>query len=139
MKRLNLVRVTEYEGATFGVLSIDGEPLFTTCEDPWVDNERQISCIPQGRYRIRKHTSPRYGVCFRVDDVPERTHILIHAGNTSDDTKGCILLGTSFGSLGGKPAIMQSKPAINRFMERMGADTEAELVIVSAYGGGRVH
>jgi hypothetical protein len=138
MKRLTLVRVTEYNGGTFGVLSIDGEPLCVTCEDPWRDNERKISCIPEGRYKIRKHTSPRYGVCFRVDDVPERTHILVHAGNTSDDTLGCILLGTSFGSLGGKPAIVQSKPAVSRFMERMGSDTEAELSIVSAYGGGRV-
>lgn len=138
MKRLKLVRITEYNGGTFGVLLIDDEMICVTCEDPWRDNERKISCIPEGRYKIRKHTSPTFGVCFRVDDVPERTNILIHAGNTSDDTLGCILLGTSFGSLRGKPAIIQSKLAVARFMERMGSDTEAELFIISVYGGGRV-
>lgn len=139
MKRLTLVRVTEYNGATFGVLTLDGAPLCVTLEDPWRDNERQISCIPQGRYKIRKHTSPKYGLCFRVDDVPERSHILLHAGNTSKDTLGCILLGMHYGSLGGEPAILQSKTAVREFMLRMGSDTEAELTIISAYGGGRVH
>lgn len=139
MKQIRLVRVTEYNGATLGVLCIDDEPLVVTLEDPWRDNERQISCIPQGRYKVRKHTSPKYGVCFEVDGVPERSHILIHAGNTSKDTQGCVLLGMYYGSLGREPAIRQSKVAVKAFMEKMGADTEAELVVISAYGGGRVH
>lgn len=139
MKRLRLIRVTEYEGATFGVLSIDDEPLFVTCEDAWRDNERQISCIPQGRYTITRHRSPKFGLCFHVDDVPERSDILVHAGNTSEDTLGCILLGMLYGSLEGQPAIRQSKIAMARFMERMGADLKAELTIISVYGGGRVH
>jgi hypothetical protein len=110
-----------------------------TLEDAWRDNERQISCIPQGRYTIKLHRSPRFGLTYQVVDVPERSQILFHAGNTHKDTNGCILLGLQFGRSGTDTAILASKSAFLKFLELMGNTPEAELVVIDAYGGGRVH
>jgi len=139
MRQLRLVRVTECNGATLGVLCLDDSPEFVTLEDAWRDNERQISCIPQGRYKVKLHRSPRFGVVYRVEDVPQRSDILIHAGNTHKDTHGCILLGMQFGKLGSNSAILASRSALVQFMEKMGNTPEAQLVVIDAYGGGRVH
>ena len=139
MKQLRLVRVTEYNGATLGVLCIDGSAELVTLEDAWRDNERQISCIPVGRYKIKLHRSPRFGLTYHVVDVPERTQILFHAGNTHKDTHGCILVGLQFGKVGTESAILASKSAFQKFMELMRNTPEAELIVIDAYGGGRVH
>jgi hypothetical protein len=139
MKRLRLVRVSEHSGATMGVLCIDDMPEFVTLEEAWRDNERNISCIPVGRYKLRPKVSPSRGRVWQVMNVPERDHILIHAGNTHKDTQGCILVGMQFGVLESEAAILASKSAFQRFMTLMAGTPEAELVIIDAYGGGRVH
>lgn len=129
MKELRLSRIAETDGATLGVLSVDGRPLFVTLEDPWKDNARQVSCIPDGEYTIRRHTSPKFGLCYSVDNVPNRSHILLHAGNTSDDTQGCILVGLQFGELKGRPAILRSKDAMVLLLARLAKDETAKLTI----------
>lgn len=139
MKLLRLVRVTEHNGATMGVLCIDGSPEVITLEDAWRNNEKMISCIPIGRYKVKLHKSPKFGTTYKVMDVPERSEILIHAGNTHKDTHGCILVGLQFGKVGTEPAILASKSAFLKFMELMGNAPEAELIVIDAYGGGRVH
>jgi len=139
MKQLRLVRVTEYNGATMGVLCIDDSPEMVTLEDAWRYNETKVSCIPVGRYKMKLHKSPKFGVTYQVMDVPERSHILFHAGNTHKDTHGCILLGLQFGKVGKETAILASRSAFLKFMELMGNTPEAELIVIDAYGGGRVH
>lgn len=47
-------------------------------ELPNLDNQRQISCIPEGTYTIIKHKSPKFGDCLWIQDVPNRSGILIH-------------------------------------------------------------
>jgi hypothetical protein len=136
---LKIVRVTEHDSATFGVMMVGDKPEFVTLEESWRDNERMVSCIPQGRYKIKLHRSPKFGLCYKVMDVPERSEILIHVGNTNADTTGCILLGQRFGPVGDRYGISGSKLAMTRFMQLMSGISEADLVIISAYGGGRVH
>lgn len=139
MRQLRLVRVSEHDGATLGVLCIDDVPEFVTLEDAWRDNERQISCIPVGRYTVKPKISPKFGSTFEVVDVPERSHILFHAGNTHKDTNGCILLGLQFGKVGSEAAILASRSAFLQFLQKMAGTKEAQLIVIDAYGGGRVH
>ena len=139
MKTLRLIRVTEHAGATFGVLCIDEAPEFLTVEDAWRSNETKVSCIPVGRYKIIRHKSPRFGNVYKVLDVPEREHILIHAGNTHRDTEGCILLGMQYGKIGSDSSILASRAAFLQFIKIMEDTPEAQLLIIDAYGGGRVH
>jgi len=71
-----------------------------TLELPWKDNQRNISCIPEGEYEVELYDSPSHGPgTFHLKDVPGRTYILIHAGNYTRDTAGCVLVGNRFADL----------------------------------------
>jgi len=64
-----------------------------TLELPWLQNQRQISCIPLGMYIVSHTFSIRFGRCLKIVNVSGRDGILIHSGNFSSQTKGCILVG----------------------------------------------
>ncbi len=64
-----------------------------TKEPPWKGNQKNISCIPEREYNVVPHTSPKYGFCLMVENVPNRSYILFHWGNYYDETEGCILVG----------------------------------------------
>ena len=68
-----------------------------TLERPWIFNERKVSCIPTGTYLVKRHISPKFGQCFKIQDVKGRSDILIHSGNVVADTIGCVLVGLSSG------------------------------------------
>lgn len=70
-----------------------------TLERPWIFNERKVSCIPTGTYLVKPHISPKFGKCFKIQDVKGRSDILIHSGNVVADTIGCVLVGLSSGSV----------------------------------------
>lgn len=127
--KLLLTRIGEFKDATYGVLSVNGRPYFATLEDAWRDNERMVSCIPKGTYKIRRHQSPKFGECFIVLNVPGRSQILFHAGNTHIDTHGCILLGLGFVLEGPNGGIISSRAAMQKFMSLLNDTDEAELEI----------
>lgn len=114
-----LARVAETDRGVFGVL-LDpaGFPLCVTLENEWKGNARNISCIPDGRYRVVKHNGAKYRDVWRLEDVPGRTAILIHAGNTVKDTEGCILVGRSFAGHG----VADSRVALNALRKRLPHD-----------------
>ncbi len=123
-RELVLKRIAHNGNGTFGVLLEDGHPFAVTLENQWRDNARDISCIPAGTYICQRVQSPRFGDTFEVMAVPNRSYILFHSGNTEDDTRGCILLGKSYGSLKGKTAILTSRLTVQSFMKRLeGKDT----------------
>lgn len=66
-----------------------------TLELPWKDNERRVSCIPEGEYEVIKHISPKFGECFWIQDVPNRSEILIHVSNYVRELLGCVAVGKS--------------------------------------------
>lgn len=131
---LRLVRVAEHNGATLGTLAFDGLPELVTLENAWRQNKRVISCIPPGTYKIKRKVSPRFGLTYEVCNVQGRTHILFHVGNTHVDTSGCILVGGRYGTIRGESAVLNSRVAMQRFMERLKDHPEAVLTIVDATG-----
>ncbi len=106
--RLKLERIAHTEHGTFGVMS-GGEFWAYTCEDPWLDNEANISCIPLGVYTVVRHPTEKHPQGWLLTNVPERYAIMIHPGNNTDDTQGCILLGDSLGVIFGRWSVMNSK------------------------------
>lgn len=107
---LNLKRIFKGENYTIGRLSIDGEYFCDTLEDPVRDMDSiddkipMKTAIPAGRYRVSMSIiSPKYskrksyawckGIIPRLLNVPFFDGILIHIGNTAEDTSGCILVG----------------------------------------------
>jgi hypothetical protein len=94
---LLLIRDTFTKESTIGKLFINGESFCDTLENPYINNERNISCIPEGQYKVRlrlpRESATRDYLHLLVQDVPNRSYILFHIGNTAADTSGCILVG----------------------------------------------
>ena len=94
---LLLIRDTFSENSVIGELFLNGERMCDTLENPWLDNQRNISCIPEGEYKVRlrlaRESASRDYLHLLVQDVPNRDWILFHRGNTAKDTRGCILVG----------------------------------------------
>jgi len=97
MINLLLIRDTFTEESTIGELFLDGERICDTLERPYFNNQRNISCIPEGEYPVRlrlpRESATRDYLHLLVQDVPNRDWILFHRGNTAKDTSGCILVG----------------------------------------------
>lgn len=82
------------DDCTLGILKCGAYRCFTL-ELPDLNNQKNISCIPAGVYKSKKHVSPKNGKVIEIQDVPNRTHIQIHAGNYTRQIQGCILVGDS--------------------------------------------
>ncbi|EDM66157.1 hypothetical protein PE36_00130 [Moritella sp. PE36] len=91
--------------ATFGQLFVNGRHFAYSLELEWVNNAKNISCIPAGTYDLRWHSSPKFGMVLALYNLnlgvtlngnSQRTYVYFHAGNTTADTTGCILLGKSW-------------------------------------------
>ena len=104
--KLEVKRVYLGDTYTIGKLSIDGDYFCDTLEDKVRDLnkngkldefEQKVygkTAIPYGTYKVVYNFSPRFKKQLpRLLDVPNFDGVLIHAGNTSEDTSGCILLG----------------------------------------------
>ena len=97
MINLLLIRNTFSKKSTVGELFLNGEKICDTLENSWQDNQRNISCIPEGVYPVRlrlpRESATRDYLHLLVQEVPNRDWILFHRGNTAKDTSGCILVG----------------------------------------------
>lgn len=81
-----------------GELHVPGFHTYATIERPWRGNERNISCIPEGVYQCKPFSGRRFKNVWQLMDVPDRTYILIHAGNWAKDVQGCIAVGKALSS-----------------------------------------
>jgi len=84
----------------------DGVLICKTMELQWKDNQRSISCIPEGKYLVTKEQpippndpsgrkARSYGH-FRIQNVPKRSGILVHRITYVKDLEGCIGVGGRF-------------------------------------------
>jgi len=129
MKALVLLRTEQTETETRGILLHEYKHLCYTLELPWVGNRTDLSCVPPGRYWMRPHISARHGRTLEVLSVPGRSGILIHPGNTTRSTEGCILPGQKTGLLDGRPAVLESRAAMTDILEAWGDCVQGTLLI----------
>lgn len=96
---LHVIRTRIGARSTLGELIIAGEPDRPFCytledqvrEGPKVPKQ---TAIPAGRYRVDMTMSTRFKMVLPILlAVPGFDAIRIHAGNTAEDTEGCILVG----------------------------------------------
>jgi|SRR5271163_3036004 len=113
-----LVRQPSTANGTLGeMFNPDGSRLCFTMELPWDDNTPDQSCIPDGTYNCVPHNSPAHPGTWQVENVPGRSEILIHTGNTEKDSLGCIIVGQTTGTLNGLPAVLLSKAALTEMQQ----------------------
>lgn len=104
--KLELKRRFLGESYTIGSLSIDGKKFCDTLEDKVRDlnkngvfdgDEKKVyaeTAIPYGTYDIVVDYSPKFKQELpRLKNVKHFEGILIHSGNTAEDSAGCILVG----------------------------------------------
>lgn len=131
---VELIRLEEnYEHGTFGALKLNKELFCWTLEPRDEENAANISSIPAQQYDCGRYSSLRYPGTFQVLNVPGRSRILFHPGNTDDDTAGCILLGETLGKLQGVRAVLNSCRTFRRFMAMLEEFDEFTLTIREVY------
>lgn len=121
---LTLQRKWPRDGYIIGNLLVDGKKLCHTLEPP---RHRNHPCIPAGRYKVVVNYSPKYKKNMpRLLDVPGRSGILIHTGNTAADTLGCILVGENL--VVGK--VLNSRATFNKLFPLIQAADECYINVV---------
>ena len=107
--KLKLIRTNSSKNSTNGLLyDITSDPEFmcyTLEDEPREIKVKYMTCISAGEYTLGLKTHGRlhdkYQFRFpelhvgmiELLDVPNFTDILIHCGNTNEDTSGCLLVG----------------------------------------------
>jgi hypothetical protein len=82
-----------YKDFTIGMCSLN-DFNFVSLELPDLDNQKNISCIPEGTYWAKKRISPGKGYeVIELLNVPNRTYIQAHYGNYTRQLLGCQLYG----------------------------------------------
>lgn len=122
--KLTLKRIALRQTYTIGKLYIDDVYFCDTIEDTVRDinkngkfdnGEKKVhskTAIPYGIYEIKWTYSPRFKKYTpQLMNVPSFEGIRIHAGNTSADTEGCLILGEN--KQVGK--VLNSRATINKF------------------------
>lgn len=108
------------EERTLGKLYINNEFFCDTIEDKYRDlsKEKKVygkTCIPFGTYKVIINMSPKYGRLMpRLLDVPHFEGILIHSGNTEQDSAGCVICGKRSGQ-----KVINSRDTFNRLFNRL--------------------
>ena len=100
----------------------DNEKIVFECktlELPDKSNKRNISRIPKGKYRCILRYSEKFQWHYHVENVKDRTWILIHFGNTYNDIRGCILLGSDFKDINndGSLDVINSKQTLSYLLD----------------------
>ena len=121
--KLTLNRIALRQTYTIGKLYIDGKYFCDTLEDTVRDTnksgkfdngEKKVkgkTAIPYGTYEIKWTYSPRFKKYTpQLMNVPSFEGILIHSGNTSKDTEGCILVGENKK----KGMVLNSRATVNK-------------------------
>lgn len=134
MKHATLIRSSSTDEGTFGMLTLDNGRDMHTLELPWRNNAVGHSCIPPGKYLCEMVNSPSKGAVYGVQNVPGRSHVLIHAANFAGDKimgwvselEGCIAPADSVGVL--------RNP--NGNAQRAGLQSKRALFDLMAWGNG---
>ena len=105
--KIAIKRVHLQPGYAVGEITVDGEKMGFTLEDEVREQPGQPvkswkvsgkTAIPSGKYRVHISVSTRFRRLLPLLlEVPGFTGVRIHPGNSSVDTEGCILIGSTWG------------------------------------------
>ena len=121
--KITLKRIALKDTYTIGKLYINGEYFCDTLEDKVRDLNKNGVCdngekkiygqtaIPYGTYNVKWTYSNKFKKYMPlIENVPSFAGIRIHAGNSSADTQGCVLVGEN--KAVGK--VLNSKNTVNK-------------------------
>ena len=100
--KITIRRKIKSHDRTIGELAIDGKVMADTLELRSIDwsKEKKVAgktAIPCGSYVLSMRWSNKFKRKMQfLEYVPFFTGIMIHPGNTIEDTRGCILVGLNY-------------------------------------------
>jgi len=130
---IKVTRFTSNDNTTLSLVSIDGKFQCFGLEDEYRETKKAAETrIPMGLYKVRlkptgglhrkyKERFDFHEGMLHVQDVPGFTDVLIHIGNTDQDTAGCLLVGRG-ATTNGIIMISSSKLAYIEFYQKVIAD-----------------
>ena len=141
--KITVKRTYHGEYYTIGKLYVNDEYLCDTLEDTdrmlnsSIDEEtikkRKVygqTAIPIGTYKVEITYSPKFKKKLpRLFNVKGFDGILIHSGNTKEDTLGCILVGENKK----KGMVLNSRQAMSKLMAKIEDAEEIELEVIRNY------
>ena len=96
-----LLQRAYFKQGTNGTLFISDWFLCHTIELPWRNNQRNVSCIPEGQYEIIPRFSKKFKHHLILKIVANRSFILLHPANDAKrDLQGCIAPVTYLSGIG---------------------------------------
>ena len=128
-----LLSRTYFPEGTNGKLECEGKLICKTIELPWKMNETKVSCIPEGKYFIKKRYSKKFQWHLEIINVKNRSLILFHpANNALQELNGCIapvtkLSGPGLGLMSRK-AFSKLKNLVNPILDK----NESVVLIVQS-------
>ena len=115
------------DGWTDGLIFIKGILLCRSIELRWANNERNVSCVPEGVYPVAIIQHPKFGECLQVNGVKGRSGILAHVANDAQkELRGCI---APVFSLSGNGKGQYSRLALSYIIENLKRSGEKEHFI----------
>jgi hypothetical protein len=135
--QLTLMRQPSTQISTNGALDINDAFECYTLELPVIDGLAD-SAIPAGIYPVTLGPSPKFlaspdpweqqmGQCIpHIDNVPNRSAIEIHWGNTASNTEGCVLVGITTGP----DSVGYSRAAFTQLMLVLRSATDPIIISV---------
>lgn len=155
MMELVLTRNTYGQNETMGEMPVNGVKLFTI-EQPWKDNLKGHSCVPDGTYDLVPYYSNKHqcwtwclhnaalGIFATDTMIPEyaeangRAECELHSATWAFQLEGCVAPGLAHGNIlvtpewsetyAGQtlPGVLQSKSAIKVLVQALAPDGEIE-------------
>ena len=115
----HLHRYKQNDKESFGTICLkteNGDILFTclSLELGWKGNQRNISCVPIGEYKMVLEFSPKFErFLWELKGVPNRSECKIHPANSVSQLQGCIALGLR--RYDNQERILDSQYAVSNF------------------------
>ena len=129
---------------TISRVNVDGKFICFGLEDEYRENKLVGETrIPAGRYKVSLRKEGGYHSRYQnrfpdihrgmlhITDVPNFEWILIHCGNTDEDTGGCLLVGSQANTEPGDMSIISSTAAYKRFYPVVADAAENETLMIT--------
>lgn len=127
---LTLSRTAYTDIAVTGELDLPtGERLFSI-ECPWLENQPDVSCVPEGTYQLIPYMSPRHGATWFLENAQlgvgglgaARSYCELHSANWARQLEGCIAFGLT-GTPLYDPVLKVVEPAVEESVDAVEALT----------------
>lgn len=133
-----MVVIERFAYLPFGTFGHLFAPEFScyTVERPWLENKAWTSCIPCGTYQFAPDEWFSHGSMpvIGINNVANRSRILIHPGNFPRNVQGCVAVGDDLRCINGELGVTNSRKTFTKLM-RVLSECSGDISFTNVMGG----